>query len=470
MALPKDVPAEVSGRIEQMRRLVRERPATPLATWLRQMRGFIPVGWYARQNPEGRGVARIDQVLAAFRRAVELGSTPPLTWLLEQRDRARETFDPDFGEDVSVTDESMAAVRVMTIHKAKGLQGKFVIVFGWQKALDKLEPKATRDRIFHLTDRAGKRVCGFRLEWGRLRILSPRYGEAKVLNEQYEAEEAKRLTYVAVTRAENRLVLLSPHTEEVADVLSAEGRPVPGNGETSTLIYGDSLTMTVIPPPERITRAPGGELRIRDGKAYTKLWRARLDAVAGEPEPLLHKPSSIEQEAEKDEADLSDYVRERIEKARAQAMAAGTLVHRYLERHLTNDVFDATKLEQIVSEPGPRLWLAAAVERAKSVLTDFYGGEYHQRACRARIEAREAPLLLRWQGKAWSGVMDLVLSESGTVQGVDYKVMQKPKQLPAEYEQQQRVYTEALRRIFPGRKVGFEFWWLAGAPACKPIL
>ena len=70
-------------------------------------------------------------------------------------------------------------------------------------------------------------------------------------------------------------------------------------------------------------------------------------------------------------------------------------------------------------------------------------------------------MFLNWKGKAWSGVIDLVLSENGIVLGVDYKIMKKPKQLPAEYEQQQQVYTEALQRIFPGRKISFEFWWLA---------
>jgi len=70
------------------------------------------------------------------------------------------------------------------------------------------------------------------------------------------------------------------------------------------------------------------------------------------------------------------------------------------------------------------------------------------------------PVFLNWQGKAWSGVIDLVLSGDGLATGVDYKVMKKPKQLPAEYEQQQQVYTEALQRIFPGRRIGFEFWRL----------
>ena len=463
-ALPAGMPAQVCGRVEQMRRLVHERPTTALATWLRQLRKFIPVGFYAQQNPEGRGVARIDQVLAAFRRAVELGSIPPLTWLLEQRDRARDTFDPDFGEDVSVTDESMAAVRALTIHKAKGLQGKYVIVFGWQKALDKLKPKAGQDRIFHLTDDDGHHVRGFELQWGRLLMVSPRYGEARQLDQQYEAEEAKRLTYVAATRAEDRLVLLSPHTEEIAGGLLADAKPLRETGEASMPVYNGSLIVTVIPRPERTERARGNALRIHDPKAYSRLWRARLEAVAGEPEPLLHKPSSPEQEAEKDETDLSDYVREKIELASERAMEAGTLVHRYLERYLTDDVFEAAKLEQIVSELSPRLRFPESLEKANGVLSAFYGGQYHQRARRARIEAREAPMFLSWEGRAWSGVIDLVLSENSTVKGVDYKVMKRPKRLPAEYEQQQRVYTEALQRVFPEREVSFEFWWLTGAP------
>lgn len=459
-ALPGEMPAPACARIEQLRRLVRERPATPLSTWLRQLRGFIPVGLYAQQNPEGRGVARIDQVLAAFRRAVELGSLPPLTWLLEQRARARDTFDSDFGEDVSVTDESMAAVRALTIHKAKGLQGKYVIVFGWQKALDKLEPRAGSDSLFHLTDPGGHPVCGFKLPWGRLLVVSPSYGKARELDQQYEAEEAKRLAYVAATRAEDRLVLLSPHNNEIAEGLLAEAEPIRSKGQSSTEVLGGTLRVVLTPPPERTKRPAGRELSLRDPQAYARLWRTRLEEVAGVAELLLHTPSSVEQAAEKEEAGLSDDVRQKTDMASERAMQAGTLVHRYLERHLTEHEFDASKLAPIISEMSGGGCFPEAIERARTALSGFYGGAYHERARRARIEAREAPIFLSWEGRAWSGVIDLVLSEGETVCGVDYKVMVRPKQLPAEYEQQRRVYLEALQRAFPGRKVSFEFWWL----------
>jgi ATP-dependent exoDNAse (exonuclease V) beta subunit len=58
-------------------------------------------------------------------------------------------------------------------------------------------------------------------------------------------------------------------------------------------------------------------------------------------------------------------------------------------------------------------------------------------------------------------VMDLVFEESSVLVGADYKVMKKPASLSAEYQQQQRIYAEALHRLYPGHKIVFEFWWLA---------
>ncbi len=463
-ALPADLPAPARGRIEQLRRLVRERPGTALAMWLSQLREFIPMGLYAQQNIEGRGVARIDQVLAAFRRAVELGSLPPISWLLEQRDRARDRFDAKPGEDVSVTDESTAAVRVLTIHKAKGLQGKYVIVLGWQKALDKLKPREESSCHFQLTDADGHTVGGFKLPWGRLEVVSTDYRKAQKLNQQYEAEEAQRLLYVAATRAEDRLVLLSPHCQAIPQGQLAEiPSPLQQDGGAGEAC-GGTLEVIVTLPPEPIQRPSGSAVRLRSPDAYAQLWRARLERAAGEAEPLLHQPSRLEPVEAEDKADLPDYVREKIDMASARAMELGTVVHRYLERHLQEPGYDAAKLEAVVSEINGGVSFPETIEKARVVLTDFYGGALHQRACRGRIEAREAPVFASWEGKAWSGVIDLVLREGDAVIGVDYKVMKMPKQLPAEYEQQRRVYQEVLRRLFPGQPVSFEFWWLINSP------
>ena len=45
----------------------------------------------------------------------------------------------------------------------------------------------------------------------------------------------------------------------------------------------------------------------------------------------------------------------------------------------------------------------------------------------------------------------------------DYKAAVAKDPLPKAYRQQQQIYTEALRRTFPERQIGFEFWWLVRA-------
>jgi ATP-dependent exoDNAse (exonuclease V) beta subunit len=71
------------------------------------------------------------------------------------------------------------------------------------------------------------------------------------------------------------------------------------------------------------------------------------------------------------------------------------------------------------------------------------------------------PIYLTVSDKAWGGVIDLIIEENGAITAVDHKVMEKPSVLMPEYEQQQEIYTEALHRLFPGRNISFEFWWLA---------
>jgi ATP-dependent exoDNAse (exonuclease V) beta subunit len=103
-----------------------------------------------------------------------------------------------------------------------------------------------------------------------------------------------------------------------------------------------------------------------------------------------------------------------------------------------------------------------AQERAAGVLERFFESAQGQRLRTAKILGREVPVQLTLEGKAWTGVMDAVLEEGGKVVGVDYKINKDGSGLGLKetYRQQERVYAEALRQLFPGREVGFEFWWL----------
>jgi ATP-dependent helicase/nuclease subunit A len=454
------VPDGSRSRVEQMRALARERNGLGLAEWLRRVRQFVPAGVYAQQDSEGRAVVRIENVLTAYRSVVELGAIAPLAWLLEQRARADrgDDFDADLGEDVSVTDESMAAVRVMTIHKAKGLQGKYVIVYGWQTTLDKREPERTRrKKPLCLTAHGGQIVRGYELDWGQLTIVSPSYPQADTLNQQLEADEAKRLAYVAATRAKDRLLLLSPHTGELTDGLLAEVKPAIDGGASSATAVNATLQATIVESRKGEPRYRESALQIENPAAYGKIWLDRAADLAQLPEAMLHRPSQPERVEEEDEAEVADYIQHKIQEAREISMQAGTLVHRYLERHLTEAELDESKFEQIIGEDDGE----KSIERARAVLHKFFCSPLHTRAMKATILGREAPIYLTVSDKPWGGVMDLIIEENGVITGVDHKVMEKPSVLMPEYEQQQQIYTEALHRLFPGRNVSFEFWWLA---------
>jgi exodeoxyribonuclease V beta subunit len=87
------------------------------------------------------------------------------------------------------------AVKILTIHKAKGLQFPCVIVADlWKDA------RARPPAVFYDTDKKRKLDIGFALD-----SASPR---AKQLQQAAENEETRRLLYVAATRAEHSLTIL----------------------------------------------------------------------------------------------------------------------------------------------------------------------------------------------------------------------------------------------------------------------
>jgi exodeoxyribonuclease V beta subunit len=92
------------------------------------------------------------------------------------------------------------AVRVVTIHKSKGLQYPFVFApFLWSARMP-----STRDHTLRYHDEAGARVVDVHLDAS---------AEAIALAATEEMQERLRLLYVAVTRAEHRLTVYFPFLE-----------------------------------------------------------------------------------------------------------------------------------------------------------------------------------------------------------------------------------------------------------------
>lgn len=141
-----------------------------------------------------RGEANIDKFLAQARAAA---SRMSLDAFVEELALVRESNprEPD-----APPEDSTNAVRVMTVHSAKGLEFPVVFVAAMHKGIESGPPVVAFSRRFGLGARW--RMPGAREDKDDLFQHAIR-AERK----QREEEESHRLLYVAMTRAEERLVL-----------------------------------------------------------------------------------------------------------------------------------------------------------------------------------------------------------------------------------------------------------------------
>ena len=114
-------------------------------------------------------------------------------WIEDRPDEAESPLSEEGTESLDPT----GAVRVLSIHKAKGLEFPMVILAGLHKGTDKRE-----DRIAVYQDWASGLVG---VQVGDYRTVGGLYAAAK-LAERQRAEE-RRILYVAMTRAKRRLIL-----------------------------------------------------------------------------------------------------------------------------------------------------------------------------------------------------------------------------------------------------------------------
>ena len=126
-----------------------------------------------------------------------------LSWAEQQAaENARVTETP-------VPEEQEEAVRVMTVHGAKGLEFPIVILTG----LDSGSPNRTETV---LVDREREQV-EVRMGSGGQVFETPGYAELREREGQLGADESVRLLYVAATRAKEHLVVNMYHREEGRD-------------------------------------------------------------------------------------------------------------------------------------------------------------------------------------------------------------------------------------------------------------
>lgn len=476
--LPEHLPGPVQTRLNLLRKIVLQRTSCSLSEWLAQIRILVPEALYSQaSDQEGRSRARIDRVFDAFKEESQRLAVPPLVWLLGQRDRAAEIdrWNGSPGEDVTLSDESINAVRVMTIHKAKGLEGRFVIIYGWTSVLLGLGGKSPeiQEVIGGAMEKADL-LKGYSMKWGPLRVVSSGYRETLAHERQSIENEAKRLAYVATTRARDGLVLLSPpsaekppFSKEIEDLLQSanETIPIQAKRRDGVTIFDGHLRFTRVPGLE-VKPTPRSSISFEvNEEEYKVLWTTRYAQTKSTFPSVLRSPSDSEHQ--KEEETLEDHHYRGITDPKP-TLWVGRLVHSYLEQYLLDDGLDKEKLSGLSSKTPEEIPNDDTIDLAAKILSDFFSGAltdhsgiaYCERVRQGTILAREFPVYLVHGDENWNGVIDLVLEEGGIIRAVDYKAAVAKDPLPEAYQQQEKIYTEALRRAFPEQQIGFEFWWL----------
>lgn len=186
----------ISGRVDTQRKWLQKKASkeggTDVGTLVRSIAAeFHLADSYIAQGKEDE-LGSLEQLLALadqFARTTGLGLREFVRWADEQANSNTGASDP-------VLDNNANGVRIMTIHRSKGLEFPMVIVAN-------LSQEYKFKGLAQGFSKDGKRVAKLRVS----DIQSPDYDPLKDYEKQAASDELKRLMYVALTRAESVLAV-----------------------------------------------------------------------------------------------------------------------------------------------------------------------------------------------------------------------------------------------------------------------
>ena len=320
-----------------------------------------------------------------------------------------------------LADESLDVVRLTTIHKAKGLEFGIVIVPDLARRTQE-PPSGTR--VARFTYQGDTYLAVEVADRERTRNLAEVFRAED--QRTHDEAEAKRLLYVATTRARDRVILVNSATSsrvpwmnglaQVGYVLAQKTFPPAGwLGESG--VWHRVCDERVTPPPP----AP------REVSLATGAYRSFQDAAAIASRvgpPRFRNPSHdhLLAATDKDESEDAGV----LPYAPDLARAVGVAVHRALETWDFGDA-DAWKqsLPPIAERTARELGISPREElerEASSVLTAFASSPLRTYLEKVDILGREVPILWRDpEGATVIGYADLIYRASGNVHVVDYK-------------------------------------------------
>jgi ATP-dependent helicase/nuclease subunit A len=346
-------------------------------------------------------VSNLEKITALARQAGDLGvlTVRGFVRLLEERiASARE--EPDLP---TTRPGDPQTVRILSIHKAKGLEAPIVVLYD---SADDLKPRA---ETIPLWDQ-GKIAVGFRSG-----CQPPRWEELKVREEAHAWAESRRLLYVACTRARDFLVLpVPPPDARVGNFWKDIVAFLPRSSDRDVRV----LDVAELPVPDaRETRSDLRALSTAEGEdAVALLWEKRRAEVLVEASHRGQVPISATRAAAR------TAVPPVAGTGGVGGRDFGSLVHRLLE---WIPLGEPERVSPMAAALAPSFGIDRdGARRAAEAVMRALALPVMDRARRSSRVYREMPLVFGDGADLVEGVIDLVFEEDGQFVIVDYKTDQ----------------------------------------------
>ncbi len=352
------------------------------------------------------------------------------------------------------TDQGGGTVRIMTVHGSKGLQAPIVFLPDTMGSPTQSPPILWPDE-----------ACDVPLFAARRSQEDALSALARARANQRRDQEYRRLLYVALTRAEDRLY-----------VCGYQGRREPADGCWYRLV--EAALRDVGQPRAYDFTGLGPEGWSGDGWRLTSPQTEPVpphvaeETVAtdhGAP-PWLTQPAPVEPEPSRpltpsrpDEEEPA--VRSPLGADDGQRFKRGLLVHRLLQTlPELEDSARAAACRRFLARPAHKLDPEQREPIARETLAVLSHADFaHLFGAGSRAEV---PLVGVVAGRALSGRIDRLTVTDDTVWIVDYKTNRPPPRVlddvPSVYRRQMAAYRAALTAVYPGRAVRCVLLWTDG--------
>jgi ATP-dependent helicase/nuclease subunit A len=437
-------------RTRKDERLVFAHAHTFLADMRAQADFVAPFEFYARALSKGlrqKLVARlgaeaadaIDEFLS-LALTYESAHPPSLEGFLDWFEKGASEVKRDM-------EQGAGAVRVMTVHGAKGLEANIVIL----PDTAQIAEQERRAGLLYTDD------CVF---FGvKNELNTPAVVAAKAEAAKREMREYRRLLYVATTRAREWLILTGyemrngTRPDSWYELIRAARRPEWREEE----IEGETILALGAKLPGRGLRSD----RIEAGKLTLPQFLSR--AAPAEPETRIVRPSDAVEAYQP--APVSPIEDDGVRFKR------GLLIHSLLARlpNVTESEREGRALAFLKRE-------GIEQDDAKAIVAESFAVLRHPEfaplfTSSSRAEVGVTALLPECGNLRVSGQIDRLAVTDGAVLIADFKTNRPPpktvEETPAIYIAQMALYRAALSRIYPGRRVECALIWTVGPRLMK---